>query len=100
MAKVNYKSDNKPILGGAGGGHDLPSIAEQLASKTGCGTYRSKETSISTVGLELPIPKENNPSGTGPKHKPAETHQQAGGPPNLVDFGEKEFLSASSQQSK
>lgn len=88
MAKRNYKRDAKPILGGAGSGHNLPSIAEQLASKTGCGTYRSKETSISAVGLDLPIPKENNPPGTGPKYKPAETHQQATGPPSSVNFAE------------
>ncbi|KAK7928343.1 hypothetical protein PG985_005341 [Apiospora marii] len=99
MAKRNYKRDDKPILGGAGGGYDLPSIDKQLASKTGCGTYRGKDNSISTVGLDLPVPKENNPHGTGPKYKPAETHQQANGPSN-VDFGVNEFLSASSPQSK
>ncbi|KAK7981340.1 hypothetical protein PG988_003578 [Apiospora saccharicola] len=99
-AALSWRKKGDPSLAEPAAATISPSIAEQLASKTGCGTYRSKETSISTVGLELPIPKENNPSGTGPKHKPAETHQQAGGPPNLVDFGEKEFLSASSQQSK
>ena len=43
------------MASGGGCGHDLPSIKEVLASDHGFGTYRGKENSIATVGLELPV---------------------------------------------
>ncbi|KAK8001238.1 hypothetical protein PG991_013460 [Apiospora marii] len=43
------------LTSGGGGGQDLPSIKEVLASDHGFGTYRGKENSIATVGLELPV---------------------------------------------
>ncbi|KAK6836416.1 hypothetical protein PG987_006911 [Apiospora arundinis] len=43
------------MLSGGGGGHDLPSIREVLASDHGFGTYRGKFNSIATLGLELPV---------------------------------------------
>ncbi|KAK7963941.1 hypothetical protein PG996_008370 [Apiospora saccharicola] len=43
------------MTSGGGGGYDLPSIKEVLASDHGFGTYRGKENSIATVGLALPV---------------------------------------------
>lgn len=52
------------MTSGGGGGHDLPSIKEVLASDHGFGSYRGKENSIATVGLELPVLRiGKNPQG-------------------------------------
>ncbi|KAK7957336.1 uncharacterized protein PG986_006558 [Apiospora aurea] len=67
--ETNNKKANKPILGGAGG------------AKAGCGTYRGEHNSISTVGLDLPVPKFDNPPGTGPKYDLIEKHEGANGSP-------------------
>ncbi|KAK8050885.1 hypothetical protein PG993_002270 [Apiospora rasikravindrae] len=77
--QTNDKKANKATLSGAGGGCDLPSVYEVLGSKTGCGTYRGEHNSISTVSLDLPIPKMNNPPGTGPKYDLIEKHQELQG---------------------
>ncbi|KAK8079414.1 hypothetical protein PG997_007232 [Apiospora hydei] len=77
--KPNSKKAKKPILGGAGGSYDLPFIYDVLNSKTGCGTYRGEQNSISTVGLDLPVPKFDNPPGTGPKYDLTEKHEGANG---------------------
>ncbi|KAK6859080.1 hypothetical protein PG995_004933 [Apiospora arundinis] len=67
-AKNNKKEKNnaKAPFGG-GGGHDLPPIREVLESNHGYGTYRKESNSIATVGLDLPVLKDNSPPGSGIK---------------------------------
>ncbi|KAK8096581.1 hypothetical protein PG999_012525 [Apiospora kogelbergensis] len=60
------KNSKKPNTGG-GGGNNLPPIRDVLDSDKGCGTYRGQSNSISTVGVDLAVYKDNNPAGSGAK---------------------------------
>ena len=79
--KKNSSKAGKPTSGG-GGGHDLPSIREVLASDHGYGTYRGQSNSIATVGLDLPIRKKDNPAGSGPKRSTLEPKTSTSGDKN------------------
>ncbi|KAK6836920.1 hypothetical protein PG987_007415 [Apiospora arundinis] len=73
-AKNNKKEKkNAKAPFGGGGGHDLPPIREVLESNHGYGTYRKESNSIATVGLDLPVLKDNNPPGSGIKGSTVES---------------------------